>query len=98
MLHVGIVGASGYTGAELARILVGHPEVRITVATSRQYAGKALAEVFPHLRKRVDVVCENLSPPELIDRADLFFTAVPHQTAMEIVPQLLDAGKKVIDL
>lgn len=98
MLRVGIVGASGYTGVELARLLAGHPEVEITVATSRQYAGKALAEVFPNLRKRVEVVCENLGAAELVDRADFFFTAVPHKTAMDIVPQLLAAGKKVVDL
>ncbi|MBM9536968.1 N-acetyl-gamma-glutamyl-phosphate reductase [Desulfobulbus alkaliphilus] len=98
MLHVGIVGASGYTGVELARLLATHPDVRITVATSRQYAGLPLAEVFPNLRKRVDIRCENLSPDELIPRADFFFTAVPHKTAMEIVPRLLDAGKKVVDL
>lgn len=98
MMHVGIVGASGYTGVELARLLAGHPEVRLTVATSRQYAGKPLAEVFPNLRKRVDIVCENLSVDDLIDRADFFFTAVPHKTAMDIVPRLLAAGKKVVDL
>jgi len=98
MLHVGIVGASGYTGVELARILAGHPEIRLTVATSRQYAGLPLAEVFPNLRKRVDIRCENLTVNELIGRADFFFTAVPHKTAMDIVPQLLAAGKKVVDL
>jgi N-acetyl-gamma-glutamyl-phosphate reductase len=57
-----------------------------------------LAEVFPNLRKRVDILCENLTPAELIDRADFFFTAVPHQTAMDIVPKLLAADKKVVDL
>jgi len=98
MLHVGIVGASGYTGVELARLLAGHPEVRITAATSRQYSGKPLAEVFPNLRKRVDIHCENLTVEALIERADFFFTAVPHKTAMDIVPQLLAAGKKVVDL
>jgi N-acetyl-gamma-glutamyl-phosphate reductase len=98
MLNVGIIGASGYTGVELARILAGHPEVRLTVATSRQYAGKPLAEVFPNLRKRVDIVCENLGVGDLLGRADFFFCAVPHKTAMDIVPRLLDAGKKVVDL
>lgn len=98
MLHVGIIGASGYTGVELARLLAGHPEIHLTVATSRKYAGKQLAEVFPNLRKRVNVRCENLTVDELIDRADFFFTAVPHKTAMDIVPGLLAAGKKVVDL
>lgn len=98
MLKVGIIGASGYTGVELARLLAGHPEVCLTAATSRQYAGKPMAEVFPNLRKRVDIVCENLGVDELIDRAEFFFCAVPHKTAMDIVPQLLAAGKKVVDL
>ena len=98
MLRVGIIGASGYTGVELARILASHPEVELTVATSRQYAGKPLAEVFPNLRKRVDIHCENLSVDQLLPRADFFFAAVPHKTAMDIVPQLLAAGKKVVDL
>ena len=98
MLKVGIIGASGYTGVELARILSNHPEVELTVATSRQYAGKPLSEVFPSLRKRVDLICENLGTEELIERADFFFAAVPHKTAMDIVPPLLSAGKKVVDL
>ncbi len=98
MINVGIVGASGYTGAELTRILSNHPHVRLTVATSRKFAGMPLAEVFPNLRGCTDVVCENLPVEELADKADFFFTAVPHKTAMDIVPSLLEAGKKVVDL
>lgn len=98
MLNVAIIGASGYTGVELARILCNHPEVRLTAATSRQYAGQALSQVFPSLRQKTDLVCENLSTDELCGRADFFFTAVPHKTAMDIVPALLAAGKKVVDL
>jgi len=98
MIRVGIVGASGYTGIELARLLSRHPNVKLTVATSRQYAGRAMAEVYPSLLGLVDVVCEDISGTELAHKADVFFTAVPHQTAMAIVPRLLEAGKKVIDL
>lgn len=98
MLKVGIIGASGYTGAELARLLCNHPNAQITVATSRQYQGKALADIFPSLRKKVHIICENLPVQELAGKADFFFTAVPHKTAMDIVPQLLAAGKKVVDL
>ena len=98
MVRIGIVGASGYTGAELARILCNHPEVELTVATSRQYAGKPLSQVFPSLQGRADILCEDLTVEALVDRADFFFTAVPHQTAMDIVPQLVAAGKKVVDL
>jgi N-acetyl-gamma-glutamyl-phosphate reductase len=98
MINVGIVGASGYTGVELARLLCNCPDVKLTVATSRQYKGKKLADVYPNLAGMVDIVCEDLNTDEMADRADLFFTAVPHQTAMAIVPDLLKAGKKVIDL
>ncbi len=98
MLKVGIVGASGYTGVELARLICRHPGVELTVATSRQYAGEKLATVYPSLLGMTDIVCQNVAGTELADKADLFFTAVPHQTAMAIVPDLLEAGKKVIDL
>ncbi len=98
MINAGIIGASGYTGAELARILCQHPEFKITLATSRQFAGSPLCHVFPHLQKKTSVICENSDPETWADKADVFFTAVPHKTAMDIVPLLLDEGKKVVDL
>ncbi len=98
MLNIAIVGASGYTGVELARILCNHPEVHIRTVTSRQYAGQPLSQIFPNLRGKVDLPCENPSLEELSRSAELFFTAVPHKTAMDLVPQLRQAGKKVIDL
>jgi N-acetyl-gamma-glutamyl-phosphate reductase len=98
MIKVGIIGASGYTGEELARILALHPQVELTVATSRQYAGRKLADIYPNLRQIVDLTVEDVVLDDLVKRADLFFTAVPHQTAMGIVPQLLERGCKVVDL
>lgn len=98
MINVAIIGASGYTGAELSRILSNHPHTKITAVTSRQHAGRKLHEVFPHLRDITTITCLSPDIETLCDQADLFFTAVPHKTAMEIVPDLLAAGKKVIDL
>ena len=98
MCKIGIVGASGYTGVELARLLANHPHAELTVATSRQYAGQKLSDVYPNLRGLTDIVLEDVVIEDLVDRADLFFTAVPHQTAMNIVPAFLAAGKKVVDL
>ncbi len=98
MIKVGIIGASGYTGEELARILALHPQVELTVATSRQYAGRKLSDIYPNLRRIIDLTVEDVVLEELVKRADLFFTAVPHQTAMGIVPQLLEKGCKVVDL
>ena len=69
MLNVAIVGASGYTGAELARILYSHPLVSIKAATSRQYDGCTFSEVFPHMRGLVDVTCRNYSIDQIADLA-----------------------------
>ena len=98
MLNVAIIGASGYTGAELARILYSHPLVSIAAATSRQHDGRTFSEVFPHMRNLVELTCRNYSIDQIVDRADFIFCAVPHKTAMAIVPPLLAAGKKVVDL
>lgn len=98
MLKVAIVGASGYTGLELIRILHCHPEVEIACLTSEQSAGKRISEVFPTLRGRCDTVLENLEPVRVSEKADIIFTALPHKAAMEVVPTFLKLGKKVIDL
>ena len=98
MVRTAIVGASGYTGGELARLLCNHPSVTITAATSRQYDGQPLARIFPHLRNRVDIICRDMTPEEIIERADLIFCAVPHKTAMNVVPAFIESGRKVVDL
>ncbi|SEA08264.1 N-acetyl-gamma-glutamyl-phosphate reductase [Desulfuromusa kysingii] len=98
MLKVAIVGASGYTGAELLRILVGHPEVEICCVTSRQHEGLPIHQVFPSLSGFCDLLCEPLDVAAIAARADVVFTALPHKSAMEVVPGFLDAGCKVIDL
>lgn len=98
MLKVAIVGASGYTGVELIRLLSNHPEVEITAVTSEQSAGKGISSVFPSLTKIFDKTLEHLDADLITKKADLIFTALPHQKAMDVVPQFLKAGKKVIDL
>jgi N-acetyl-gamma-glutamyl-phosphate reductase len=98
MLKIAIVGASGYTGLELIRILHCHPEVAVTCLTSEQSAGKRISDIFPTLRGRCDVVLENLEPLRVAEKTDIIFTALPHKAAMEVVPTFLKLGKKVIDL
>lgn len=98
MSRVAIVGATGYAGAELVRILSGHPQVEITVVTSRQYAGHRIDQVYPAFSGVVDLVCEAYDPERICDRADIVFTALPHQIPMSVVPDLVRDGKKVIDL
>lgn len=98
MLKVAVVGASGYTGIELIRILHNHPEVAVTSVTSEQSAGKRLSEVFPSLRDRYDLTLEALDAERIAEKADVIFTALPHTAAMEVVPVFRQAGRKVIDL
>ncbi|MBN2140112.1 MAG: N-acetyl-gamma-glutamyl-phosphate reductase [Desulfovibrionaceae bacterium] len=97
---VGLVGVTGYTGMELARLLAGHPFLDLVRATSRQDAGKTLAEIYPFLNGsslgRLDI-----TRPETRDLAsacELVFLAVPHKTAMVLADELLDAGLRVVDL
>jgi len=98
MLNVAIVGASGYTGLELIRILHCHPEAAVTCLTSEQSAGRKISAIFPTLRGRCDLTLENLEPVRVAEKADLIFTALPHKAAMEVVPTFLKLGKHVIDL
>jgi N-acetyl-gamma-glutamyl-phosphate reductase len=98
MIDVGIVGGSGYTGGELMRLLANHPEAKVAVVTSRKLSGKPVSSTHPHLRGIYSLNFEAPSAKEVADRCDIVFTAVPHGTAMDWVPELLDAGTKVIDL
>ena len=98
MLNVAVVGASGYTGLELLRILYAHPRVAVTCVTSERSAGKRIDEVFPTLRERCGLVLENLEPVRVSQKADLIFTALPHKAAMVVMPAFMELGKTVIDL
>jgi N-acetyl-gamma-glutamyl-phosphate reductase len=98
MIDVGIVGGSGYTGGELLRLLAVHPQAKVVVVTSRKLSGKPVFSTHPHLKGLYDLSFEAPSIQEIADRCDIVFTAVPHGTAMDWVPQLLDAGTRVIDL
>jgi len=94
-IEVAIIGASGYTGGELVRILSRHPKVEITTVTSRKNEGNPLSELHPHLED-LDLKFSN---PENNDvDADVVFCAVPHGASMKIVPDFLNNGSKVIDL
>jgi len=98
MVKVAIVGATGYAGAELVRILAGHPAVELTMLTSRQFAGTAFDKVFPAMAGMVPILCEQLNEARLCEAADVVFTALPHKLPMAIAPALMAAGKKLIDL
>ena len=97
MLRIGIVGGTGYTGAELLRLLARHPQASLAVITSRSEAGLPVAEMFPHLRGQLDL-CFTEPDPGALAECDLVFFATPNGTAMRAVPELLERGVRVIDL
>lgn len=97
-IKVGIVGATGYAGAELVRLLAGHPAVNLAVLTSQSYAGQAFWEVYPHLYGYVDMVTEEMDPDLLAGRCDVVFTALPHGHAVPVARAVKSRGKKFIDL
>lgn len=98
MTRVGVIGATGYTGAELVRILCGHPDIELAILTSRQYAGVKYDALYPSMKNATQLVCEEMSVDRVCEKADVVFTALPHKLPMSIVPELLHRGKKVIDL
>jgi len=97
-ISAAIIGASGYTGLELLRILKGHPHVKITAITSRQFKGKPVAEIFPSLRGFYDGLVFSGPSGSPARKADVAFCCLPHGASMEIVSTFVKAGKKVIDL
>ncbi|MCL4491645.1 MAG: N-acetyl-gamma-glutamyl-phosphate reductase [Nitrospirae bacterium] len=98
MLKTAICGGSGYTGAELLRILLLHPEVEITAVTSEKSAGKRVTDIFPHLKRYAHLIYEPLAKEKVLKKADLFFMALPHAASQEAVDYFFRKGKKVVDL
>lgn len=97
MIKVGIIGATGYTGVELLRLLCKHQQVDLEVVTSREMAGTAVSDHFPNLRGHVNLEFSKPDNPAL-GQCDVVFYATPHGVAMHSVPALLDQGVRVIDL
>uniref|UniRef100_A0A7C3UZS6 N-acetyl-gamma-glutamyl-phosphate reductase n=1 Tax=Desulfobacca acetoxidans TaxID=60893 RepID=A0A7C3UZS6_9BACT len=97
-VKVAVFGASGYTGLELLRLLARHPQVELTGLTSREYQGRPVSQVFPALARIVELDFVAPDPQAVAAAAAVVFLCVPHKTAMEIVPPLLSAGVRVVDL
>ena len=98
MIKVGIVGATGYGGEELIRLLLSHPQVKITALAAKMDGKVAkISDIFPALEGKIDITCADLNVEEMVERADFLFLALPHQVSLKLVPQFLKSGKKVID-
>ena len=97
MMRVGILGATGYTALELIKLLLRHPEVELTVLTSRQEARPHVAEVHPQLTGRLDLQMETLEPAAAAAQVDCLFSCLPHAASAAALGPVLDGDIRVID-
>jgi len=97
-LKVAVAGATGYTGVELLRLLLGHPDVELVAVTSETYAGLPIGEAFPSLSGLLELTCVRLEPDTLASMADFVFLALPHKASMAAVARLYPLGCRLIDL
>jgi len=97
-LKVAVVGASGYAGCELIRILLRHPDVCISSVSRRLEGSEKISDIFPVFRGQLDLACENVDVTSICGVSDFIFLALPHKVSMAFVPAFLEAGKKVVDL
>ena len=93
-----VVGATGFAGVEVCRIVLGHPSMELAMATDRKAAGTRLADVYPAFEGATDLVLSLPEPEAIAQNADVAFLAVPHTASLAITPQLLSLGVTVIDL
>ncbi|OIP37743.1 N-acetyl-gamma-glutamyl-phosphate reductase [Candidatus Desantisbacteria bacterium CG2_30_40_21] len=99
MLKIGILGITGYAGAELIQILLKHPEVQITEMAARLDKPTPISNIFGQFKKRFDMECQVFKDAQSFGMTcDLIFLALPHKTSMSLVPEFLKAGKRVVDL
>ena len=96
MIQAGIVGATGYAGAELVRILTQHPQAELAAASSVSYTGKKLSEVYPAYYHLCDIVCGTRE--EVVEKSDVVFAALPHGLSQELAADCFSKGKRLIDL
>ena len=95
MIRASIVGGSGYTGGELLRVLLGHPQVEVVQATSQQHLGEYVYQLHPNLRKQTTL---KFSSPDELEPCDVLFLAMPHGKAQHHIAHYASVAGKIIDL
>jgi N-acetyl-gamma-glutamyl-phosphate reductase len=98
MINAGIVGAAGFAGIEVARVLLGHPDMQLVYAASDSMADTPLGEAYPSLAPFTDLTFSKLDVDEIVESCDVVFLAVPHTASLAVTPQLVKAGLLVVDL
>jgi len=96
-IKIGVLGATGYTGAELLRLLKNHDEVEISWLTSEKFSNTKISDVFQHLNGFLDIECKSVRKAYELQNVDLVFSCLPHAASMHFVKKMLDTGARVID-
>ncbi|NLW03415.1 MAG: N-acetyl-gamma-glutamyl-phosphate reductase [Clostridiaceae bacterium] len=97
MIKVGIIGATGYVGAELVRLLHRRKDIKLATVVSNSFSGRLFSDIYPAFRGTFDQVCDKLDIDALCEKADFFITALPHGVSTDITRKLVENGKRVID-
>ncbi len=95
-IKVGVIGATGYAGAEICRLILGHPQAELAAISSVSFEGMALSEVYPAYRQLCDMVCENQE--KVLEKSDVVFAALPHGLSQQMAAECVAAGKSFIDM
>lgn len=98
MIKASVLGATGYAGVELVRLLCSHKEVEISYVVSKSFAGQKLSDVYPNFRGVLDKELCDLDIEKIAKESDVVFTALPHGASKEVIPKLYEYGVKIIDL
>src|SRR3954469_6432375 len=98
MIRVSVIGATGYTGGELLRYLLRHPEVKLAHLTSETYSGQPVHALHKFLKGRCGLILENSNPAAIAEDSDVVFLGLPHGAAAKTAAVLIKKGVKVIDL
>lgn len=96
-VRIGVLGATGYTGSELVRLLLNHHGIELCWLTSEKFSGQKISDIFPHLKGFLDIECNSVRDLKELPRVDLVFSCLPHGTSMYFVSKMLDSGARVID-
>lgn len=97
MLKLGIIGATGYVGAEVLRLLSTRKDIEITTVVSNSFVGQPYSSVYPSLRGIFDKPCDALDMDAISQKADFFITALPHGVSTDVIPSLLKKDKRIVD-
>ena len=95
-IKVGVVGATGYAGAEICRLIAGHPAAELAAVSSVSFEGQALSDVYPAYREMCDLVCT--TQEAVVEKSDVIFAALPHGLSQELAAECDKKGKAFIDL